>query len=142
MLQHTAARPLYLCSGRCLTAPLKLRSLQHLSDGLRKAKLRGSWRHPIRHSASRSDGEDQTESQKPNELLPQDSELFIQGSDTSFLIKLLFISIGGAAVVKYGSLLLDAPFQPDAGLGLTLVLGPCLIYSIALLYKSREESTQ
>ena len=48
----------------------------------------------------------------------------------------------GAAVVKYGSLLLDAPFQPDAGLGLTLVIGPCLIYSIALLYKSREESEQ
>lgn len=53
----------------------------------------------------------------------------------------VMMSSAGAAVVKYGSLFLDAPFQPDAGLGLTLVLGPCLIYSIALLYKSREEST-
>ena len=47
----------------------------------------------------------------------------------------------GAVVIKYGSLLLDAPFHPDAGLGLALVLGPCLIYSIALLYKSRQETS-
>lgn len=39
----------------------------------------------------------------------------------------------GAAVVKYGSLLLSAPIKPDATLAVALVSGPCLIFSIILL---------
>ncbi len=54
---------------------------------------------------------------------------------------MLNVRPAGAVVIKYGSLLLDAPFQPDAGLGLTLVLGPCLVYSIALLFRSRQKSS-
>ena len=59
-----------------------------------------------------------------------------------FMMSLIYRSAcAGAAIIKYGSLVLDAPFQPDAGLGLTLVIGPCLVYSIALLFKSRQETS-
>ena len=39
----------------------------------------------------------------------------------------------GAAVVKYGSLLLDAPFHPDGLLAVTMIFGPCMLYSVLLL---------
>ncbi len=45
---------------------------------------------------------DQSEPVKANELSPEDSEVLIQGSDTDFLIKLLFISIGGANLQPVG----------------------------------------
>ena len=46
--------------------------------------------------------------------------------------------VAGAAAVKYGSLLLDAPFQPNLALALTIVASPVAAYSLFLLLKSRE----
>jgi hypothetical protein len=44
----------------------------------------------------------------------------------------------GAAAVKYGSLLLDAPFQPNLPLALAIITSPILAYSAFLLLKSRD----
>ncbi len=47
-------------------------------------------------------------------------------SDALFLLKLLAVSFSTAAAVKYGSLLIDAPFRPEAGAAAALVLAPPL----------------
>ena len=92
----------------------------------------------------------------------------LKESDAVYLLKLLFVSFGGArparllrsrlllrvgnicsllkccervagaAAVKYGSLLLDAPFQPNLALALSIVASPVAAYSVFLLLKSRE----
>jgi hypothetical protein len=49
-------------------------------------------------------------------------------SDPAFLAKLLAISFTGAAAVKYGSLLLEAPFHPEPGLAAAFVILPTLAY--------------
>lgn len=41
-------------------------------------------------------------------------------------------------MVKYGELLLgDIPFSHNLGLALTMVFGPCIVYSIVLLGRSK-----
>ena len=44
--------------------------------------------------------------------------------------------------VKYGSLLIDSPFEPDAGLAWGFVLGPCLISAALLLASSAQDAQQ
>ena len=39
----------------------------------------------------------------------------------------------GAAVIKYGSLLISAPFQPNYPLALIMIVGPCVAYAAYLL---------
>ena len=43
----------------------------------------------------------------------------------------------GAAAVKYGSLLLDAPFQRNLALGLSIIAAPCIAFAVYLGSKSR-----
>ncbi len=40
-------------------------------------------------------------------------------------------------MVKYGSLLLDAPFHPSATLALGCIVVPTIVFSLALALKSR-----
>mmetsp|Transcript_45106 Transcript_45106/g.143655 ORF Transcript_45106/g.143655 Transcript_45106/m.143655 type:complete len:179 (-) Transcript_45106:1230-1766(-) len=47
-----------------------------------------------------------------------------QDSDAAFLLKLLVLSVGGAYLVKYGSLLVDFPFEPSVGLALAIIFIP------------------
>ncbi|KAK9828009.1 hypothetical protein WJX81_008539 [Elliptochloris bilobata] len=68
---------------------------------------------------------------------PSNSSI-LQESDSAFSLKLLFTSFGGAAAVKYGSLLLDAPFQPNLALALSMIAIPVAVFSLFLLLKSRE----
>lgn len=49
-------------------------------------------------------------------------------SNPVFLAKLALVSFSGAAVIKYGSLFLNAPFHPDPALAATLVLAPTAAY--------------
>lgn len=51
--------------------------------------------------------DDQSEPAEANKLSKQEQEVFIQGSDTSFLTKLLFISIGGMTTCKLALMLLS-----------------------------------
>lgn len=46
-------------------------------------------------------------------------------------------AFAGAAAVKYGSLLLDTPFQPKLAVGLSIVAAPCTAFAIYLGSKSR-----
>jgi hypothetical protein len=41
----------------------------------------------------------------------------------------------GAATVKYGSLLIDIPFEPNLPLALALIVTPCAVYSATLINK-------
>ena len=43
----------------------------------------------------------------------------------------------GAAAVKYGSLLVDTPFQPNLALGLSIIAAPCVAFAVYLSSKSR-----
>ncbi|KAG2433883.1 hypothetical protein HXX76_008236 [Chlamydomonas incerta] len=54
-------------------------------------------------------------------------------SDVVFVAKLAAVSFGGAALIKYGSLVLDVPFEPNGALAMTLVLGPPIAYA-ALMF--------
>lgn len=54
-------------------------------------------------------------------------------TDLAFVAKLAVISVGGAAAIKYGSLLLDAPFDANWALALLLVFGPPAGYALFLL---------
>lgn len=59
-------------------------------------------------------------------------------SEGAFLLRLLTISFTGAAAVKYGELLLgDIPFSHNLGLALTMVFGPCVVYSFVLAAQSK-----
>lgn len=42
-------------------------------------------------------------------------------------------------MVKYGSLLLDTPFEPTVGPALALVFGPPVVYSLYLLTRQQPE---
>ena len=48
---------------------------------------------------------------------------------------MLWVS-AGAAAVKYGSLLLDTPFQPDLRVGLSIIAAPCIAFAVYLGIKS------
>ncbi|MEW5315280.1 MAG: hypothetical protein WDW38_006721 [Sanguina aurantia] len=61
-------------------------------------------------------------------------------SDLAYFVRLTIISISGAAMVKYGSLIINAPFHPDAGVALALVFGPPLIYSLILFLDNQRLS--
>lgn len=43
--------------------------------------------------------------------------------------------LAGAAAIKYGSLVFELPFHPNAAVALTLVLGTPAAYSLFLLTK-------
>ncbi|GIL73606.1 hypothetical protein Vretifemale_3775 [Volvox reticuliferus] len=57
-------------------------------------------------------------------------------NDITFVGKIAAISFAGAAVIKYGSLILDVPFQPNALLAMLLVLGPPTAYALLLWINS------
>lgn len=44
--------------------------------------------------------------------------------------------LAGGFVVKYGSLVIDLPFSPDAVAAVTMVLSPPIAYSIYLLRRN------
>ena len=50
----------------------------------------------------------------------------------AFAAKLLLGSIGGAAALKYGSLLLDVPFSADPKVASALVVLPCVLTAVLL----------
>lgn len=52
--------------------------------------------------------------------------------DPAFLVKLALVSTTGAALVKYGSLYLDAPFHPTAAAAAGAVSLPTLAYGALL----------
>ncbi|GLI64687.1 hypothetical protein VaNZ11_008041 [Volvox africanus] len=56
--------------------------------------------------------------------------------DITFIGKVAGISFAGAAAIKYGSLILDIPFQPNALLAMLLVLGPPAAYALLLWMNS------
>lgn len=43
----------------------------------------------------------------------------------------------GGAVIKYGSLAIDLPFQPNAAAALAIVLGPPAVYAVWLLVRPK-----
>ena len=52
--------------------------------------------------------------------------------DPVFLTKLALVSASGAALVKYGSPFLDAPFHPTASVAAGMVTLPTLVYGALL----------
>jgi len=52
------------------------------------------------------------------------AEMWLKDSDLMFLGKLVAVSFVGAAAVKYGSLWIDAPFEPSLGLAMAMVFVP------------------
>ena len=54
-------------------------------------------------------------------------------SDAAFVVKMVAASFAGGALIKYGSLAADLPFEASAPAALALVLGPPLVYSAYLL---------
>ena len=54
--------------------------------------------------------------------------------DWDFLLKLVFISFGGAAAIKYGSLVWVPTFSPE--LTATLIFGPATAFTAYFLYLS------
>lgn len=48
---------------------------------------------------------------------------------------MLAVSFAGGAAVKYGSLLVDFPFEPTAAAALAFVLGPPIVW--AALYSQK-----
>ncbi|GMH35091.1 hypothetical protein BSKO_02959 [Bryopsis sp. KO-2023] len=61
--------------------------------------------------------------------------------DNLFLFKLLGLSTGGALFIKYGSLLIDAPFTSNAPLALGMIYGPTLVFAIWLALRSSESKS-
>lgn len=49
------------------------------------------------------------------------------------------LSVAGAALIKYGSLAIELPFQPNAAVALALVLGTPAAYSLYLLTKGSDQ---
>jgi hypothetical protein len=54
-------------------------------------------------------------------------------SDAAFVSKLAVASVGAAAIVKYGSLGIDAFYAPSLTVALCLVFAPVLAFSLVLL---------
>jgi hypothetical protein len=52
-----------------------------------------------------------------------------------FLLKLVGGSTLGGAIVKYGSLYIDVPFEPSNGFAVALVVIPVLVYCSVLLQR-------
>ena len=44
----------------------------------------------------------------------------------------------GSALVKYGSLFLDAPFQPSVTLALGIIAAPCVVFAVFLAAASKK----
>eukprot|EP00210_Caulerpa_lentillifera_P007772 g7416.t1 len=68
---------------------------------------------------------------KRNEDLPAE----LAESDLQFLLKGAVATIALASVVKYGSLFIDLPFQPNGLISVLMVFIPTII--VALFYKSK-----
>ena len=58
-------------------------------------------------------------------------------SDTAFAAKLLAISFGAGAILKYGSLAMSTPFNPDNLQAATIVILPVVGYTAWLLLKGK-----
>ncbi|BDA40688.1 hypothetical protein COCOBI_01-3410 [Coccomyxa sp. Obi] len=69
---------------------------------------------------------------------PSSQSSMIKESDAAFLLKLLILSFSGSAVIKYGSLLLDTPFQPSLPLAITIICAPCIAFAVLLSLKSKD----
>ena len=55
--------------------------------------------------------------------------------DALFLGKLLLVAFVGGATIKYGSLLIDLPFQPNAAAAWTIVLMPPVVWAAQALVR-------
>lgn len=53
--------------------------------------------------------------------------------DALFLGKLLLVAFVGGATIKYGSLLIDLPFQPNAAAAWAIVLMPPVVWAAQAL---------
>lgn len=76
-----------------------------------------------------------TPSPDGNSSAPADQVPLGDETDVKFLAKLAGVSFGGAAAVKYGSLVFPVAFHPDAALALALVIGPPVIYAALLVLR-------
>ena len=54
-------------------------------------------------------------------------------SDVAFVAKMVIASFVLGGVIKYGSLLVDFPFQPNAAAALLFVLAPPAIWAVRAL---------
>lgn len=62
-----------------------------------------------------------------------------QRGEFTVIIQLVAISFAGAAVIKYGELLLgELPYSHPLPIALTMIIGPCVIFSAILAVKSRQ----
>jgi hypothetical protein len=59
----------------------------------------------------------------------------LQESDLAFLLRLAGVSFALGAVIKYGSLLVDLPFTPNAAAGTALVFAPPIAWAAWALRK-------
>jgi hypothetical protein len=59
-------------------------------------------------------------------------------SGKAFAGKLLVGTFGGAAVVKYGSLLLPIPFEPSLGVAAFMIIFPVIYFTLFFWQKSSQ----
>ena len=69
------------------------------------------------------------------------SQAFATQQDWYFLGKLALVSIAGAYAVKYGSLLIDAPFEADNRVALAIIFVPTGLNMAKWLVRSSESSS-
>ena len=60
--------------------------------------------------------------------------------ERAFLASGAAVSTAAAAAIKYGSLLIDTPFQPSYGTSLALIVGPTACLAAALALRERGEA--
>lgn len=64
----------------------------------------------------------------------------ITDSDAVFLLKLAATSFALGGAIKYGSLLVALPFEPNAAAAVAIVLAPATIWSARKLAQSQQDS--
>ena len=66
--------------------------------------------------------------------------MLLQQAHSMERVSSLLFGLGsaGAATIKYGELLLgELPFSHNLGLALTMVFGPCIVFSLVLAARGR-----
>ncbi|KAI3868728.1 hypothetical protein MKW98_008813 [Papaver atlanticum] len=78
--------------------------------------------------------------EQEKEVLKNNNQEDGDDDDLSYLLKLGVGSIGGAIVIKYGSVLLPEITRPNIGLSLGMIFTPVLIAVILLIKQSTEQT--
>lgn len=143
---QTSGAP-FVCGGRCILAVLVERSpskVLALSAGwtplaMPQRAASSSRRSPQCAASSGGGGPADppppggaTEQQQQQQQAPGGSSM---DSDAVFLAKMAGGSFALGACIKYGSLLVDVPFQPTATAALFLVLSPPIVWAALRLAK-------